>query len=488
MMDGKTTIEEINAMHSRGFRERNIDKQVCEHFGVKVSYNTAGEIDAHYYPYSEGGFKCRRLPKSFSWVGPSGGLFGKDKFNGGGKRLVITEGEIDALTVSQAYFDKYKTFYPVVSIPASTMVAELIKDRAWVRSFGEVVLCFDNDKSGEEATSKALHIIGIDKVKLAKLSAKDPSEMFIKDGGDAIMRCIWDATAWSPAGIIPKEEIWKAIVERSKIESIPYPECLRGINSKVNGMRQGEIALFISGTGSGKSTVTREIGLHILDIAPKEDKLGIISLEESPAETGTKFASMAINRNPAFAEIDEADLKVGFDKVFGEDRVVLLDHQGAIKDASIVDQLEYMCLVGCKYIIVDHITILVSEGADGLTGNEAIDKIMNDLLRLVKKHNVWVGLVSHLRKSAVGGTSFEQGKMPQLDDIRGSGSIKQISFDIIAFARNMVAEDERVRNKIMMSVLKSRTVGLTGPVQGATYTHSTGRLHATPAEEFEIIG
>jgi hypothetical protein len=63
-----------------------------------------------------------------------------------------------------------------------------------------------------------------------------------------------------------------------------------------------------------------------------------------------------------------------------------------------------------------------------------------------------------------------------MDDIKGSGSIKQICFDIIAFARNMAAVDEGVRNQIKMCVLKSRTVGQTGPVPGARYIKETGRL------------
>jgi len=65
-----------------------------------------------------------------------------------------------------------------------------------------------------------------------------------------------------------------------------------------------------------------------------------------------------------------------------------------------------------------------------------------------------------------------------MDDIRGSGSIKQISFDIIAFARNMNAEKDVERNQIKMAVLKARFTGLTGPVEGARFNHKTGRLEA----------
>jgi twinkle protein len=490
--DVSTELKEIFSYSSRGFKDRGITTPVCEFYGVKVSFDHEGNIDHHYYPYGEVDgtcYKVRKLPKTFTTIGTAGGLFGKNKFQGGGKRLVITEGEIDALSVAQASFDKYKKFYPVISLPSSSGTKQVLLVRDWIRSFQEVVLCLDEDEAGKKALDECIKIIGIDKVKITKLPCKDANEVLLKHGSERLLQCIWDATQWSPAGIIQKDELWKALTEYNSKESIPYPECLSGVNTKLKGMREGEIALFISGTGSGKSTIMREIELHLLETVPTA-KCGIVSLEESPAETARKLSGMAINRNPANEEISIEDLKPGFDKVFGDDRVILLDHQGSIKDSSIVDKLEYMALMGCTHLFIDHITILVSEGSEGLTGNEAIDKVMNDLLRLVKKHPVWVGLVSHLRKAPTGGKSFEDGRLPSIDDIRGSGSIKQVSFDIIAFARNMTAEEDIERNTIIMSVLKSRYTGLTGPVTGAYYNYQTGRLggiDTKPMEQFDVL-
>ena len=151
-----------------------------------------------------------------------------------------------------------------------------------------------------------------------------------------------------------------------------------------------------------------------------------------------------------------------------------------------IDKIEYMALMGCKYLILDHITIAVSEGAEGYTGNEAIDKVMSDLLKITKKHDIWLGIVSHLRKGLVGTKNFEEGKMPSLDDIKGSGSIKQISFDIIGFSRNMTAEDENERNLINFIVLKSRFTGLTGSAGAAVYDNKTTRLTAVGTHFTEV--
>ena len=193
-------------------------------------------------------------------------------------------------------------------------------------------------------------------------------------------------------------------------------------------------------------------------------------------ETTEKFISMELQRavlDPP--PLTQEEMREGFDKVFGDERLVLLDHQGSVGDSSLIDKIEYMALMGCKYLVLDHITIAVSEGSEGLSGNEAVDKMMSDLLKVCKRHNVWLGLISHLRK-AQGGNSFEEGNLASIDDIKGSGSIKQISFDIIAFARNLVAENDTERNTIKLRVLKSRFTGRTGDAGVAIYDPKTTRL------------
>ena len=131
---------------------------------------------------------------------------------------------------------------------------------------------------------------------------------------------------------------------------------------------------------------------------------------------------------------------------------------------------------------------LYQKEVKALSGNEAVDKMMSDLLKIVKRHNVWLGLISHLRKASGGGQSFEDGKLASIDDIKGSGSIKQISFDIVAFARNLVAEEEAERNTIRFRVLKSRFTGLTGDAGSATYDLATTRLKEAGGFDFEAIG
>jgi twinkle protein len=487
-------VFKTNTGDARGCQERRITKTIAEHYGVRVDYDSNRNITAYHYPYYKDNelvaYKTRKLPKQFSTVGDFKDVwpFGCQSFGMGGKRLVITEGEFDAMSVAQASLDHYNKIYPVISVASASNLKSLLHAREWIRSFDEVVLFFDNDVAGKKAVKEAANIIGIDKVKVVSTIAKDPCELYLAASAAGVMRVIWDAQPFSPAGIVVGHEpVWEQYLARRSTESVAYPVCLTGINDKTKGMRFGEITLFTSGTGSGKSTVIKEIVLDLLD--KTEDKIGMISLEESVGDTAEKFIQMKLQRNLQEYEVSLEEQEEASRAVFGNERLVLLDHQGSVGDESLIDKIEYMALMGCKYLILDHITIAVSEGAEGYTGNEAIDKVMSDLLKLTKKHNIWLGVISHLRKVQGGGSTFEQGKLPSMDDIKGSGSIKQISFDIIGFARDMANENEDVRNTINFIVLKSRFTGKTGPAGHAKYDHDTTRLtYHNPQEiDFEVL-
>lgn len=479
----KVTVEEIDKYSTRGFKERNIPKNITEFFGVRAGVDTNGDIIEHYYPYGPSkleGFKVRGLPKEFWAVGKIEGLFGQSKFNGG-KRLVITEGEIDAMSVAYAYYRKYNTIYPVVSLPSATGTKHLLAQREWVRQFDEVILMMDNDTAGEKALEECCRIVGVDKAKIAKLPEKDANDLMKKDDYMTILKAIWDAQPWSPSGIIMGEALWEKYQERKKTVSVPYPDCLSGLNELIKGMRFGEVDLFTSGTGSGKSTLIKECILHLRETT--DDLIGMISLEESPGDTVEKFIQMHLQKNLIEVEVPEEEEREAFEYLFLDQRIRVLDHQGSVSDGTLMDKVETLCLMGCKYLILDHLTIAVSE-TEASDANAAVDKVMSDILKCAKKHNVWFGVISHLRKVGQGSQSFEEGKLPSMDDIKGSGSVKQISFQIIAFARNLVADSLTERNTMKIRVLKSRFTGRTGDAGAALYSHDTCRLTYVDQHDF----
>jgi twinkle protein len=480
VVQSNLSLDEIESLPVDTFR--NISKKVLYNAGVKVEYDQDRNIISHYYPITINkkvkAYKKRIVAtKDFRVVGKAEvpELFNQSNC-GRYKNLVITEGEIDCLSIIEM-LTKAKAKFDVVSIVNGAQSARrnIASNLDFVNKYDKVFLAFDNDEPGVASANDAAHVIKPGKCHIVNSVYKDANDALCKEqlAIDKYLSDIWGSKVYKPDNFVSGEKIWDAFKERSTVKSVPYPDCLKG---KLFGMRLGEITLFTSGTGSGKSTVVKETILNLLDNT--EDKVGLISLEESIGDTATKLIGMSINKNIRMPEdVTEEEARKGYEKVFGDERLILLDHQGSVADTSLLDRIEYLAALGCNYLILDHITIAVSEGVDGATGNEAVDKVMSSLLKIVKRYNIHLTLISHLRKSSGEGKSFEEGIMPNLDSIKGSGSIKQISFDIIGFARNMMASEKSDRNIVKFAVLKSRFSGDTGSAGQASYNVNTGRLN-----------
>jgi hypothetical protein len=97
---------------------RGVSKETMAFYDCKTKINAEGEPVALGFRYPNGSYKIRNIAeKDFYTEGKisEAGLFGRDKFSSGGsKAVVITEGELDALS----YWQILRT--PVVSVQSSS--------------------------------------------------------------------------------------------------------------------------------------------------------------------------------------------------------------------------------------------------------------------------------------------------------------------------------------------------------------------------------
>jgi len=495
-MNMRETVDEVNEFPVRGFRERKIKKSVADLYGVKIGYDEkdGSTIQYHYYPVTRKsktvGYERREVAqKKFIAIGSvknSDELFGQSLFPAGGcKRLVITEGALDAMAVQQVYKDKGQE-WAVVSVinGAGNAYKQITSNLEYVNSFEEVVFLFDADEQGKDGAEVCAKLVRTGKAKIGVLGryGKDASDYLVSDHSYELEKAIWNAEKYSPAGIVNSADTWALFNEDRRDDSILYPECFGNVNKMTFGRRTGELTIFTAGTGSGKSSFVREDIYHVLQTT--QIQIGIVSLEESIRETLDGLVGLHLNKRinlpdtPFDREGDEG--QEAWKAVAGDGRLTLLDHQGSLSDSSLMDKIEFMAASGCKFIYLDHITIAVSE-VDGNV-NEAMDKTMSDLLKLCKKHDIWIGVVSHLRKTGGQGKTYEEGAAITEDALKGSGSLKQIAFQIIGFSRNKYEEDEFERTKVKISVLKNRFTGHTGPAGSSRFDDLTGRLTVIPEE------
>ena len=486
---GTTTIKKVNNTSylnaytgtSGSLTDRNISEKTATKYGVRVVYNSDGSIAEHIYPYYNGNeivaVKTRYVTnKSFRVSGTyeGTGLFGEQLYGKSKLPLTITEGECDAMSVVDLGIKS-----AVVSIKRGSAgaVRDIRDSIEFVESFDKVIICFDNDKAGRKAARDVARLLKPGKAKIMQLpnGYKDANDMLNNKRFAEFTKSWFEAKTYTPSGILElssKKDSW---LKREVKESIAFP--YEGLNQKLYGLRKNELLTLTGGTGLGKSSVVRELE-HWL-IKQTDDNIGIMALEENWQRTADGIVSIEANDRLYINEIrdryKEEDLSRMFDSTIQEGRVFIHSHLGVHDIDEIFSKLRYM-IVGCecKWIIIDHLHMLVSSLTDG-DERRGIDLLMTRLRSLVEETGVGMILVSHLRR--VGGDSgHERGVQVSLSHLRGSQSIAQLSDSVVAVERNQQADDIAEANTTVVRVLKSRYTGYTGYACSLIYDPDTGRL------------
>lgn len=454
--------------------KRGIDIETCKKFKYGIGRYDGKNVQVANYCDDTGTVVAQKLrfqDKSFRWLGDTSkiGLYGSHLWRDSGKMVTITEGELDALSVSQCFNLKW----PVVSIPNGAKSAAKIvaKHLDWLESFESVILCFDQDSQGRSAALEAAQQLSPGKVKIVtSLPGKDANDCLREGQVKELVDAIYGAKGFRPDGVIPGEEVWDMIIEKDTRRSIPYP--WSGLNDKLFGMRGGELLTLTAGTGIGKSSVTRELAHYLLSLG---EKVGYIALEESVRKTSEHIMGLEMNKPPHYWERDgvsEGQKREAFDKTVGAGNLVLYDHWGSIDPTNLLNRVRYMArALDCSFIILDHLSIVVSALQDG-DERRMIDNTMTRLRSLVEETGVHLVLVSHLRRPD--GRSHEEGGTTSLSQLRGSHAIAQLSDAVIGCERDQ--QDESTSNRLTLRILKNRYSGHTGVATTLEYDDSNGRL------------
>jgi len=474
--------------------DRKISKDTAQKYGVKVVHDLQGNVIKHMYPFYNGyeisATKTRSVKdKIFFWHGTKAetGLFGQQLFKGG-KYITITEGECDAMAAYELLGSKWA----VVSIKsgASGAVKDIKESLEFFDDFENVIIAFDNDKAGKEASQKVARLFKPSKAKILSLPNgwKDPNDMLRSNRHKEFVESWWASKVYTPSGVINVSEQRDKFHNREKKTSIPYP--WEGLNEKLYGLRQGELVTLTGGTGLGKSSVTRELEHHL--IKSTTDNVGVIALEEDWRRTIDGILSIEANARLYIDQERENFSKEELDKFFdvlydgdNKNRVWVHSHFGTNDIDDIFSKLRYM-IIGCecKWVVVDHLHMLVSAVHEG-DERRAIDSIMTKLRSLVEETGAGIVLVSHLRR-VDGNKGHENGIEVSLSHLRGSNSIGQLSDCVIALERNQQSDDIDEARTTKMRVLKSRYTGDVGLASHLLYDKDTGRLSEVNMSDIQV--
>ena len=456
---------------------RGINESTCERFKI---YLDCDELRFHYFDRNGRviGAKIKTKDKQFRYEGTTDGrFFGQHLWATFRKRLVITEGELDAASCSQA-----QPGWPVVSLPSGAAGAKraIQQNLDWLQEFEEIVLFFDNDEAGRKATEEAAQLLPPGKVSIAAFPPdyKDASDALMDGQAWVIGKAITDAKPYTPGEIVDAKSLYETIIndEPNSLHEYPFP----GLQTKTHGIRLGELTTITAGTGIGKSTFCRQLATHLLN---KGERVGYLALEESNRRTALGLMSVDQGKSFHLGSHERHDLSKAFDNTIAKWNLFLYDGFGSVNPDVIYNRVEYLAKgLDCRIIFVDHLSILIS----GMDGDERrmIDKTMTRLRTLVESTQVHLFLVSHVRRTQ-SDQNHEEGARVNLGQLRGSGAIAQLSDCVIGLERDQ--QDEGAGNNTAVRVLKNRFTGETGPSGTLQYDMNTCRFNEvkTDGQEFD---
>ena len=461
--------------------DRKIKLETCRRYGVSVAKEGSMITDHMYKYYDKDGshvaskYRSTREKKFWSEGSLSNaGLFGQNIFNQGGKYITVCEGELDAMSAYELLGSKW----PVVSIKNGSQAAlkNCKQSFDYLNKFDTVVLCFDNDSAGRDAQQAVAKLFEPNKCKVMNLEMKDANE-YIKTGQrEKFVQAWWNSRTYTPAGIINLADLGASLYEEDINETCSYP--WPKMNEKTYGMRTGELVTFCSGAGMGKSSIMRELMHHVMNNT--SDNIGVLALEENTKNTAFNIMSVEANARLYIREIREqftpAQLQEWEKKTIGTGRFFAFDHFGSIENDEILNRIRYMAkALDTKWVILDHLSILVSGQEDNGDERKSIDILMTKLRSLVEETQIGLLLVSHLRRPA-GDRGHEDGREISLSHLRGSASIAHLSDAVIALERNQQADDEIEANTTTLRILKNRYTGETGIACYLHYDRDSGRM------------
>lgn len=383
-------------------------------------------------------------------------LFGQQLWGERNDRMVvITEGELDALSVAQETNFKF----PVVSIPmgVSSAVASLKTNFLWLDRFEKIILWMDNDEPGQSVVPEMAQVFEPGKVyNIKHPEAKDASDLLQSGQNGEVYKAVYGASLWAPGGIVDAADCVEDVIgdEGESLTTLPWPIA----QDMMRGLRAKEYTLHVAGTGIGKTSILVELQNHLLW---QGIRFGVMRFEDTRRKLQLDLMSRSVKRRLHLDPLDEAAMRKLHKKLFAGGLVKMFDPEKADwKIDALLGYVRYMAQgLDCKVIILDPLSFFVTSAAEH-DERKAIDKLAYEFARMVKQCDVSLHVSHHLSGDRTGsGKSFEEGRQISLNNIRGSAGLAQYAMNVLAYERDQQGQRPDLTQ---IRVLKCRHTGQTG--------------------------
>lgn len=494
----KEEVAEVSGYPVVAMNERKLSEEAFKSYNVHFSMSERDGTTptAVYFPYTKNGklvgwkVKTIGLKKNKFWtIGNvrDVDLFGwRQAIASGAKRLIITEGEYDAIAMSRIIDrftkDDFKEMMPaVVSIPHGAASAH--KDLARLahdikKHFNEenIIFCFDMDEPGQAALEACMLVFPL--ATAASLPEKDANDCLIKGHARAAFNAITFKSA-TPKNtrIVMGEDLHEKAREPAKYGELTWP--WDHINKVTRGIRYGETHYIGAGVKMGKSEFLNELATHF--IVNHGIKVFMAKPEEANSKTYKLLAGKVEGKvfHDPQREFDYEAFDRAGTVLHGKVSMInLYQHLGwETLKADIITAINW----GAKAIFIDPITNLTN-GIDAGDANTKLQEIAQELSAIAMNHNVAVFIFCHLKAPegqiakekreklyhdgkyiGLGNCAHEMGGDIYSTQFAGSRSMMRSCNYMIGLEGNKDSElDDNIRNVRHLKILEDREFGETG--------------------------
>ena len=469
-------IEQIQSLELRGWRERKIKKSTCEKYGVYTKFDDNDTVTHRYYPATEKneivGYhvrndkvkQARKLDKSFEGVpfyalgrvNSKCDLFGQSLFPKGGKFLVITGGEEDAMAVYQTLkTDKYETAVISPLVGEGNAYKQIRNQYQYINSFQKVIIMMDNDKAGQDAAKEISKIFGFGKAVIADLVYKDPCEYLkYSDGEVKLKKAFWEAMPKKPSQVLTVSDIYERALQVPEMGlSMPWESATKA----TLGIRRGEIHIVGAAPKIGKTEHQHQLIKHMTDV--HGEIVGVMSLEENPVKTlkkvAGKYAGKQFTKPPEIGGYTQQDMKDAFALL--DNKMEFYSSDGVRDYQEILDTVRYWASKGIWFFILDPLTALVAEYSTG-EANDILNNFMSKAASMAMELQITFFMYSHVNPVR-SGIAHDQGGDVLSSQFTGSRAMEKWAHYGWGIQRNRTEKDEKKRNTARVTMLFDREFG-----------------------------
>lgn len=467
-------LKEIEGCPTVDLFDRRLRASELEHYGIKIGLSEEdGKTPRfHYYPYTRKGeivgYKVRLIENKRMWsLGDQTDvdLFGWEVAkSSGAKRLIITEGELDAVAmykIIETYTEeKYKDLKPaVVSLPhgAASAGKDVARCLPEIRKyFREVSLAFDDDDAGKRATEDVCVILP--DATVIPLPCKDANDCILKGKGKEAFKAItWNHKVAKNSRIVWLDDIWEEAKKPAEWGvSWPWKE----VTDATRGIRKGETVYIGAAQKMGKSELLNQIAAHL--VAKYDWKV----LLAKPEEANVKTAKLLAGK---IAHAKFHDPKVEFDlgkyeeagKVLLGNKVCMLNLYQHLGWETLKADIYAAKSEGIDAVFIDPITNLTN-GMNSADANTKLQEIAQELAAMAKDLDIVIFIFCHLRNPDSGNPHDRGGAVltSQFAGSRAMGRSCNYMFGIEGNKDPELPEEERnVRTLVLLDDREYGEVG-----------------------------